>query len=577
MSDMTRKQPPGLRNLDAPEDPDAARELWSLWRQGQHPRVGDFLEQAGVHDPEQVVMALRVDQAERCRLGEWVRAEDYFDAFPAVGNHVESAIDLVFAEFLLREERGERPPLEEFLRRFPQLAAELELQIKLHCALGVDREPAATADGTVATRPLGSGSTSANPPTAYPAIPGYEILGVLGRGGMGIVYRTRQTELKRAVAVKMLHAGGLASAEAMARFRVEIEAMARLRHPNIVQIHGVGQHAGAPYLVLELVEGRSLAQTLAGTPQPAEWVARTVEALARAIHSAHLLGVVHRDLSPANILMADDGTPKVTDFGLAKLMIGGSMRTATGDVMGTPSYMAPEQAGSLDGKIGPATDVYALGAILYEMLTGRPPFKAEHPLKTLRQVIGDEPVAPSRLRPGLPVDLETICLKCLAKEPAERYPTASALAADLGRFAAGEPVSARAAGVTERLAKWARRKPTLAAAYTLGLLAVLLGELESRPCGSGRTPGADAPERRSSPAGGPTRPVPTPSGSARNSNGSTTGGPSRWPTRSGGRTTSPPRWPCSRAPGLTFAAGSGSTLIISVIPACLLWRGTPMP
>ena len=392
-------------------------------RQGQQPRVADFLEQAGVRDPEEIVMALRVDQAERCTLGQWVPAEEYLEAFPAVRDHAEAAIDLIFAEFLLREERGEKPPLEEFLRRFPEHADELKLQIELHREMDDDPALAAGRSAIRTTLALESGSARADGAGPYPSIPGFEILGVLGRGGMGIVYRAEQTELKRPVALKMLIAGALASPEAAARFRVEVEAMARLRHPNVVQIYGVGHHAGAPFLVLELVEGRSLAHVLASTPQPAEWAARTTEALARGIHAAHLSGVVHRDLSPANVLMDDDGTAKVTDFGLAKLIIGGgSLRTQTGDLLGTPSYMSPEQAAGSHRSVGEATDVYCPGAILYEMLTGRPPFKAEEPLETLRQVVHEEPVTPSRLRPRLPRDLETICLKCLEKEPARRTP-----------------------------------------------------------------------------------------------------------------------------------------------------------
>jgi eukaryotic-like serine/threonine-protein kinase len=365
---------------------------------------------------------------------------------------------------LLREERGEQPPLKEFLRRFPEHADELKLQIELHREMEDDPALAATR----ASVAVASGSARADRPAGYPEIPGYEVTGVLGRGGMGIVYRAWQTELKRPVALKMLIAGALASPEAAARFRVEVEAMARLRHPNVVQIHGVGQHAGAPYLVLELVEGRSLAQALAGTPQSADWSARTMEALARAIHAAHLMGVVHRDLSPANILMADDGTPKVTDFGLAKLIKGGgTLRTQTGDLLGTPSYMSPEQAAGSHRAVGEATDVYALGAILYEMLTGRPPFKAEEPLETLRQVVHEEPVTPSRLRPRLPRDLETICLKCLHKEPGRRYASALALADDLRLYLEGRPIVARRSTAVERAWRWSRRNPWPAVAAAL--------------------------------------------------------------------------------------------------------------
>ncbi len=250
----------------------------------------------------------------------------------------------------------------------------------------------------------------------------------------------------------------------LARFRVEAEAVARLQHPNIVQIHEVGQHAGSPFLVLELVEGRNLAQRLAGTPQPARQAAELVETLARAIDSAHRQGVVHRDLTPANVLLTADGRPKITDFGLAKLIIGGGdLRTQTGELLGTPSYMAPEQAASRHQAIGAATDVYALGAILYELLTGRPPFKAESALETLRQVVAHEPVAPSRLRPKLPRDLETICLKCLHKEPSHRYASAAALAEDLRRFLENRPITARRSSVVERFGRWCRRNPAVAA------------------------------------------------------------------------------------------------------------------
>ncbi|HZW32334.1 MAG TPA: protein kinase, partial [Isosphaeraceae bacterium] len=413
-------------------------------------------------------------QAERYRLGQGVAAERYLDAFPTVRDDPEQAVDLVFAEYLLREELGEQPAAEEYLRRFPQYAAALQLQVQLHRAMGADPEiPPTRAESTAtllarrqAEGPCGS--------EGLPTIPGYEVLDVLGSGGMGVVYRAFQTRLHRPVAVKMVHAGARASPAVLARFQVEAQAVARLQHPNIVQIYEVSQHAGSPFLVLELVEGPSLARSLAGTPLPTRQAVELVEVLARAIHAAHGQGVVHRDLTPANVLLTAGGTPKITDFGLAKLLMGGEgLRTQTGELLGTPSYMAPEQAASRHQAIGAATDVYALGAILYELLTGRPPFKAESPLETIRQVIADEPVPPSRLRPKLPRDLETIGLKCLRKEPAQRYPTAAALADDLRRLLDGRSILARRSGTLEQAWRWCRRNPGLAAATATAAAAVV--------------------------------------------------------------------------------------------------------
>src|SRR5262249_17925913 len=246
----------------------------------------------------------------------------------------------------------------------------------------------------------------------------------------------------------------------LARFRTEAEAIARMQHPNIVQIYEVGEQGGLPYFSLEFCGGGSLEKKLSGTPLPPHESAALVEALARAMDAAHQKGVIHRDLKPANVLLAEDGTPKITDFGLAK-KLDEAGQTASGAVMGTPSYMAPEQAG---GKaVGPLADVYALGAILYECLTGRPPFKAATPLDTIMQVISEEVVSPSLLSPQVPRDLETICLKCLQKEPAKRYTTAQALADDLRRFLAGEPIVARPVGWLERVWKWSHRRPAAAA------------------------------------------------------------------------------------------------------------------
>jgi formylglycine-generating enzyme required for sulfatase activity len=303
-------------------------------------------------------------------------------------------------------------------------------------------------------------------------VPGYEILGELGRGGMGVVYRARQTGLGRTVALKMILAGAHAAPAERARFKAEAQAVARLQHPNIVQVHEVGEHQGLPFFSLEYCPGGSLAQKFRGEPLPAREAARLVGQLARALQAAHEAHVIHRDLKPANILLAAGGTPKVTDFGLAK-RLDEAGQTQSGAVMGTPSYMAPEQAAGKTREIGPAADVYALGAILYELLTGRPPFKAASSLDTIRQVVSDEPVAPSRLNRGVPRDLETVCLRCLRKEPARRYGSARELEEDLGRFLEGRPVKARRVTGLERGWMWARRRPALAALAAVIVLATV--------------------------------------------------------------------------------------------------------
>jgi WD40 repeat protein len=314
-------------------------------------------------------------------------------------------------------------------------------------------------------------------PAPPPALPGYEILDELGRGGMGVVYKARQVGLNRLVALKMVLAGTHAAAPDLLRFRTEAEAIARLVHPHIVQIHEIGQHEGRPFFSLEFCPGGSLDKKLAGTPLPPREAARLVASLAQAMQVAHEAGVVHRDLKPANVLLAADGTPKITDFGLAKKLDDCSGQTQTGQIMGTPSYMAPEQAAGTGQPIGPAADVYALGAIRYEMLAGRPPFKGASVLETLDQVQHQEPVPPCRLTPKVPRDLETICLKCLEKEPKKRYDSALALEQDLQRFLDGEPIRARPVTPLHRALKWVRRRPALAAAYGLLALAVVFGGL----------------------------------------------------------------------------------------------------
>lgn len=305
-----------------------------------------------------------------------------------------------------------------------------------------------------------------------PTIDGYELLGELGRGGMGVVYQARQVRLNRLCALKMILAGAHANHETSIRFLAEAEAVARLQHPNVVQIHHVGEADGLPFFELEYVGGGSLDRRLDGTPWPARRAAELVEPLARGVAEAHRLGIVHRDLKPGNILLAVDGTPKITDFGLAKSLASESGLTRTDSIMGSPGYMAPEQAEGNAKAVNLHADVYALGAILYELLTGRPPFRGATVMETLEQVRSTEPVPPSRLVPGVPRDAETIALKCLQKEPSKRYSSAASLAEDLRRFLEGKPIQARPVGPLERGWRWCRRNPVVAtlAASLIGIL-----------------------------------------------------------------------------------------------------------
>ena len=309
-------------------------------------------------------------------------------------------------------------------------------------------------------------------------VPGYEILAEIGRGGMGVVYKARHIRLDRLVALKMILAGAHASDDQIARFHIEARAVARIQHPGIVQIHEDGDLDGLPYFSLEFVPGGSLSQFINGRPQAPRVAATMVMALCRAMAEAHARGIIHRDLKPANVLLTPDHQPKITDFGLAKQMEGDSQQTRSGAIMGTPSYMAPEQAWGQTREIGPLSDQYALGAILYEMIVGRPPFQGATPLETLELVRNQEPVPPTRLQPRTPTDLETICLKALQKDPARRFPDAGAMAEDLRRFLDGEPIVARPVGAPERLWRWCRRNPRvagLAAAVVLMGIAITAG------------------------------------------------------------------------------------------------------
>jgi serine/threonine-protein kinase len=319
-----------------------------------------------------------------------------------------------------------------------------------------------------------SPTEAASPPAeaALPQIPGYEVEAVLGRGGMGIVFKARQLQLDRVVALKMLLAGAYAAPEELARFRREATAVASLRHPNIVPVHDAGEVNGRPYFTMEFVEGGTLARSLARTPQQPRRAAELVATLASAVQFAHQSGFIHRDLKPANILLTPAGVPKITDFGLVRSTAAGPEFTRTGFGIGTPSYMAPEQALGNTSAMGPGVDIYALGVILYEMLTGRPPFEGGSAEAIIQKVIDEEVPPPSRVHARVPRDLETICLKCLEKDSKRRYASAQDLADDLHRYLDGKPILARPVGVVERVVKWARRRP--AVALLVGTLLALL-------------------------------------------------------------------------------------------------------
>jgi WD40 repeat protein/tRNA A-37 threonylcarbamoyl transferase component Bud32 len=392
-------------------------------------------------------------------------------------NRGEHPCDEILAAYLEAVGAGWAPDRDRLLRCYPHLADDLNRFFAGQDAV----EDAMSALRVESPRPgpaRTEGATLGGPVTTHlaggdvPQVPGYDVHEEVGRGGMGVVYKARHRALGRVVALKMMIAGAHAAEGDRTRFRAEATAVARLSHPNVVQIHEIGEHAAIPYLALEFCGGGSLDAKLGGTPLPPREAAGLVAALARGVAAAHEKGVVHRDLKPANVLLTAEGTPKVTDFGLAKDMASDA-RTGTGAVVGTPSYMAPEQAAAQRHKVGPTSDVYALGAILYECLTGRPPFKGPTPMDTLLQVMRDEPIPTTHLQPNVPRDLNTVCLKCLRKEPERRYAGAPALADDLERWLRGEAVQARRVGAGERSWKWVRRNPATAALVGVSGVALL--------------------------------------------------------------------------------------------------------
>jgi tetratricopeptide (TPR) repeat protein len=419
-------------------------------------------------ESRRLVEELLADQSRCWRGGRPRPVEDYLRQHPGLRPDADAVLSLIYHEVLLREARGEAPDLDDYLRRFPELSTPLRLQFSVHQG-GWPRTvpwdvPSSDTPAGLALPPL------------VPQVPGYEVRSVLGRGAMGVVYRARQLALGREVALKTIDPAA-GDGQDLARFLADAQALAHVQHPNIVQVYEVGQAQGRPFFSMELVDGGSLAALLRGVPQPPRHAAEIVALLARAVHHAHQRGIVHRDLKPQNVLVTTSGVPKVADFGLAKRLDENVGQTQPGTILGTPSYMAPEQAAGQARAVGPAADVYGLGAILYELLTGRPPFAAATVLQTLEQVRSQPPLPPRRLQPRLPRDLETICLKCLEKADKDRYASAEALAEDLQRFLDHRPIHARRSFLWERALKWARRRPAAAALLAVSALAVLGGAL----------------------------------------------------------------------------------------------------
>jgi serine/threonine-protein kinase len=396
---------------------------------------------------------LLADQERRWGGGECVLVEAYLKEHPSLAEDATALLALVAGERRLRLARGDEPSLEEYLSRFPAWEATLREGWPALASPQARTPPPLFPD-------LETAPEKERPIPAAPELPEHELLRVIGRGGMGVVYEGRQRGLRRRCAVKLIKSGELASPEEVIRFRTEAAAIGRIEHPGVVRVFAYGEHAGTLYLVMEYLPGGTLAGLLTrGGPLPPRQAAQMVHRLAEAVQAAHEAGIIHRDLKPANVLLAADDTPKVTDFGLARLAEQKEALTQTGATLGTPGYAAPEQARGSSGGVGPAADVWGLGAVLYACLTGRPPFRGRDGWEILRSTCEDDPEPIRAGRADVDEALEAVCLKCLEKEPARRFASAGALAADLARWLKGERPEARPAGRLGRAARWARRRP----------------------------------------------------------------------------------------------------------------------
>ncbi len=481
-----------LRELPAPVlewIEEIARRFESAWQAGSTPpRVVDFLGDASSVQRLMLILELvRIDIEYRNKAGVSATLEAYALEFPELRD-ADGGISPQLRQVEAERQRSQVAAVDQ--NEVPTASKLLEgtTTFFLRCRQCEEPLPAIPSEAGETRCPkcgaafrYGWADTSRT--EKLPTIADHQIQGVLGKGGMGIVYKAHQVSLRRTVAIKMILGGSQVGDSRIARFRQEALALAQLQHPNTVQIFEIGEHDGCPFFTMEYVNGGSLSQKLTGKPMPPNEAAGLLQTLARAMHAAHQKGIIHRDLKPANVMIADDGTPKVTDFGLAKQLDADQALSQAGDIMGTPSYMAPEQASGRIDEIGPATDIYSLGAILYETLTGRPPFKSKSTIETLELVRNQEPTPPRAIDGTVPRDLETICLKCLHKEPTQRYHSALALAQDLERFLAGEAILAKPEGMLAKVARKIRRHRAVAAlgmALFVALLAAAVIGYQSR-------------------------------------------------------------------------------------------------
>jgi WD40 repeat protein/tRNA A-37 threonylcarbamoyl transferase component Bud32 len=423
--------------------------------------------------PAELALALSIDQRRSWQEGIQTQCEDYARRFPNIAEDRELLLDLVYNEYLLRQLHGPEPGEREFLARFPQLVDQLRRLFEVHRTIESNGET--NGDKLRVDSMLGVASNGARKSSMSPFL-GYELLEEIGRGGMGVVYKARQVSTQRIVALKVILAGRFASDREVARFRSEAVAAARVDHPGIVPVYEFAQDGPLFYYSMAYIEGENLASQLSTSrPTPAR-AAELARQIAQAVHYAHTRGITHRDLKPQNILIDQDGQPRIVDFGLAKSDAHEGSLTITGQLLGTANYVAPEQAMGEQCKIGPASDIFAVGAILYEMLTGQPPFSASTVVGVLTKVVHDQPTPPRAIESCVPRDLETICMKCLAKDPASRYASARALSDDLERFLAGRTILARPVPWWESAWMWCRRYPAIATlTAAIALLAVLLG------------------------------------------------------------------------------------------------------